>query len=237
MISWKDGIMSQPEISNVQQSQDDSLEIYLVLPVSQEYIYLNLNPKAQTFFTTKKDITHDSHELIELVNYYTLEIDKEKASLEEKLAVEEETIDGAVSKRELENLLSISRDCLYLKEALHNLRNIFEYVENKTDYLKDYESLNLNIIVSHLVYELDNIQAQVSTLTEVSDLLYTQGQNDHIKKLTIFALIFSIPTFITSFYGMNINLPFQNHPSLLLILIGVNGIITLLILLIIKHFG
>ena len=237
MILWKEEKIVSPEISHVLQEKPNFLEIFLVLPVSKKYIYLYLNPKKQTFFTTREDITHNDHKIIDLINYFIFEVDKTKKTLGNKLDKEEDMIEGAVSKSELENLLSISRDCHYLKESLHNLTSIINYVEAKSDYLQDYESLNLNIKISHLSYELDNIQAQVLTLTEVSDLLYTQGQNTHIKRLTIFALIFSVPTFITSFYGMNINLPFQSHPSLLLILVGANAVITLIILLIIKHFG
>ena len=40
--------------------------------------------------------------------------------------------------------------------------------------------------------------------------------NETIRLLTIVTIFISIPTFITSFYGMNIDLPFQTHPYLLL---------------------
>ena len=42
--------------------------------------------------------------------------------------------------------------------------------------------------------------------------------NETIRLLTIVTIFISIPTFITSFYGMNIVLPFQTHPHLLLYL-------------------
>lgn len=235
MIVWKEEVVNQPDISNVQQSAENFLEIYLLLPVSFNYIYLDLSPVKQTFFTNKASIPKKDHAIIDILNYYILEVSGDKNLLNSKLVEEEDSIEGAVTKAELENLLFISRDCHYLKESLSNLSSIIDFIEQKTNFLHDFESLNLDITISQLIYELDNIQAQVLTLTEVSDLIYSHRQNDHIKRLTIFALLFSIPTFITSFYGMNIALPLQNHPFLLLILMAINSLITLILLFIIKR--
>lgn len=236
MITWKDETLQKPIRSKVEQSKEGHLEIFLLLPVSLEYIYLNLNPNFQIFFTTKLSIKHRPHPFMEILNYYISEVEENKDILNDKLKTEEDLIEGAVTKEELENLLFISRNCQYLKTSLHKLTSIIDYIEKKTNFLQDYESLNLDITMSQLIYELDNIQAQVLTLTEVSDLIYSHRENSLIKRLTIFALVFSIPTFITSFYGMNVDLPFQRHPLLIFILFGVNGIITLFLLILIKYF-
>lgn len=237
MIKWKEKNIQKPVISNVQQSKEDNLEVFLLLPVSFNFIYMDLNPSHQSFFTDKLSIAKKDQPIIDLLNYYILEVEQDKDFLSHKLTEQENKIEGAVSKNELENLLFVSRDCHYLKESLNNLSRIIDYIETKTEFLQDYESLNFDITISQLVYELVNIQAQVLTLTEVSDLIYSHRQNSHIKRLTIFALVFSIPTFITSFYGMNVDLPFQKSPFLLLILIGVNAVVTAILLFIIKHFN
>ena len=62
------------------------------------------------------------------------------------------------------------------------------------------------------VAEIDRLFAEINSSNDI---------NDTINLLTIVTIFISIPTLITSFYGMNINLPMQNNPSLLLYLGGI----------------
>ena len=49
-----------------------------------------------------------------------------------------------------------------------------------------------------------------------------------MKFLTSITIILMIPTLVTSFYGMNIALPFQHHPYALVIVSLISIILTLL---------
>jgi magnesium transporter len=60
----------------------------------------------------------------------------------------------------------------------------------------------------------------------------TERLNQVLKRLTALTLIIAIPTLITSFFGMNVTLPFQNNPDTVVgitVLIGIIAFIMLVI--------
>ena len=227
-------IQDDDKISKIIANENGEDLILLKLPVSKTVLLINLDPHNMCFSSNNPKIAQTDHTLVSLLNYYIDEVVDEKNKLDEKISHHKEKIDGAVSKTELESLLAIDQACHYLDESLDNLSKIIAYLNRKSKYLKDYEYLNLTIKIDQLNFNIDTIQAQVNTLTEISDLIYSQKQNNYVKRLTILALLFSIPTFITSFYGMNVNLPFQSHPFLLGILLLINFILTIIALIVIK---
>ena len=221
-------------ISRIEMSKENDLIIVLKLPISKDTIIIDLNEKQIRYTCNNSAHYQDSQTLLGLLDIFITEIIQEKNKLDIELKEHKQKIDGAVSKSELESLLAIDQACHYLQESLDNLKKIIEFLDKKSIYLKDYEHLNLVIEIDQLSFNLDTIMTQVNTLTEISDLIYSQKQNNYVKRLTILALLFSIPTFITSFYGMNITLPFQSHPYLMWILLIINMILTMITLFIIK---
>lgn len=64
------------------------------------------------------------------------------------------------------------------------------------------------------VLDTEKIQREViMNLIDIKTISSTEKLNLTIKRLTSLALLVAIPTLITSFYGMNIPLPFQEDPN------------------------
>lgn len=127
-----------------------------------------------------------------------------------------------------------------------NIRELFECNQSLSDIRKGFQGLD-DIVLSidahkpALIYApeveetYDDIQIEarqvermlkgtqdtVSAILTTTSSLQDNRLNRTMKTLTAITLVLSIPTFITSFYGMNIDLPFQDHPqSLLIVSVG-----------------
>jgi magnesium transporter len=118
-------------------------------------------------------------------------------------------------------------------EVLNTLRKIHasgvndetreDFTDLYYDHLQTIESLKIQREI-------------VSSLFNFQSILSSNKLNQLIKKLTSFALIFIIPTVITSAYGMNVVLPFQNHPYAFYIVCGISLWLIIMCFLIFKIF-
>ena len=50
-----------------------------------------------------------------------------------------------------------------------------------------------------------------------------------MKFLTSITIVLAVPTMVSSFWGMNVGLPFQNHPMGFVIMILISVILTLIV--------
>lgn len=81
--------------------------------------------------------------------------------------------------------------------------NILDYYQKMWDMIEDYEEI-------------------IEGLSKTFDSLQTNRTNEIIKVLTFFSSIMLPLTLITSLYGMNIKLPYQEDPHSFLYLMGVS---------------
>jgi len=100
--------------------------------------------------------------------------------------------------------------------------------EKSLDFMKKDEEIIKDLIID--LNETLNLCIQtLKTISNMRNYYSTKLSNDLNKTvtlLTITTIFISIPTLISSIYGMNIKLPFQNAPSLLF---GLGGIVLLII--------
>ena len=61
----------------------------------------------------------------------------------------------------------------------------------------------------------------IRSLRDSYHIIFTNDVNRTIKFLTALTIILSIPIIIVSAYGMNVALPFQNHPYAFLIIMAI----------------
>lgn len=69
-----------------------------------------------------------------------------------------------------------------------------------------------------------------STISTFSNLI-SNKLNENVKFLTTFSIILMMPTLVASIYGMNLDLPFQNHQAAFLIVIGLALFLTVILVL------
>jgi len=92
--------------------------------------------------------------------------------------------------------------------------NILDYYQKLWDMIEDNKEL-------------------IEGLSKTYDSLQTNKINEIIKILTLISTVMLPMTFIASVYGMNIGLPFQNHPAAFLI---VSGIMLAVLILFLFYF-
>lgn len=129
---------------------------------------------------------------------------------------------------------------LYFEEFLNNLVSTTFYVSIL--YNKMLKKMRFNkqnkILIKDLLVEAEesanmcksSLQT-ISNLREYYSIILSNKINKTIKILTIFTILLSIPAMIGAIYGMNIKLPWQEHPLAFLYII--TSIIILLVLVLI----
>jgi magnesium transporter len=91
-----------------------------------------------------------------------------------------------------------------------------KFTEKDKEFIEDLiidldQTMNINLLT-------------LKTITNMRDYFSTSVSNrlnDIITVLTVFTIFLTIPTLISSIYGMNVNLPFQHSPYVLFILLGI----------------
>ncbi|MBN2745556.1 MAG: magnesium transporter CorA family protein [Bacteroidales bacterium] len=80
---------------------------------------------------------------------------------------------------------------------------------------------------------IEDYQELIQGLAQTFDSLQTNKTNEIIKILTVFSALWLPLTFFTGLYGMNVDLPFQNHK---LVFLGIGGFLIIIIILLLIYF-
>ncbi|MFX1397270.1 MAG: magnesium/cobalt transporter CorA [Promethearchaeota archaeon] len=139
----------------------------------------------------------------------------------------------------LNKILSLKRTChIVLKNALQ-IKEIFNKLSiAKTEIILEETFLFFNDIHDHVLYIIETIQSFHNMLFEMQNIYLSNmsnKMNEIMKVLTIISTIFIPITFITGFYGMNLNfLPGIDNTILPILLIVIMMIITILMIMFFK---
>ena len=135
--------------------------------------------------------------------------------------------DIALVRRDIIALRRIIRQQVPILENLERVeRHIIQ--EDLDEYFGD--------IVDHMHRARDIIDEDseiISSLSETADMLLSHRLNSVIRILTVFSVLVLPLTFISSVYGMNIDLPLAEHPDAFLI---INGLMILLAVVMLVYF-
>jgi magnesium transporter len=120
----------------------------------------------------------------------------------------------SIKNNELIQLLSIQKSLVYFTTSLTTNELLLEklqkspllrFKEDEKELLEDVLTENKQAI------EMSKIHSSILTGTmDAFASVISNNLNIVMKRLTIVSIVLMIPTLITSFYGMNVNLPFQN---------------------------
>lgn len=140
----------------------------------------------------------------------------------------------ATDREQIQALFTLKKNLIQLQVGITGLGEVVaNIIENKplyiwADFLID-EYKDIKIEDHQLDKTIAMTNEIISAILDVSSSLQANRLNQTMKSLTAITLVISVPTLITSFYGMNINLPFQNHPLSLLIVSLSSFVITVLV--------
>lgn len=131
------------------------------------------------------------------------QLDSERNSLDQKLSDD-------INNKDLVELSNIEKSLVYLSSSIQtDLMMLHSLDHSKLQFTKEArERLDDVLIESSQSAEMVQISQQVTkTLSSTSNNMMNNNLNDTMKFLTVWSLVLTIPTIMTGFYGMNVDLP------------------------------
>jgi len=128
----------------------------------------------------------------------------------------ESVIFQSIRSSSIEKVFHLSRDTTYLDAALrgnlkafYSLKKAPQFAE-RSELLDDLEDLAIDLQQQADLLRIyrDLIESSLDAFASV----ISNNQNDLLKVLASISLILMVPTLIASLYGMNLGLPFADHP-------------------------
>lgn len=198
------------------------LENHIITICSEETSILKMfeENKIKSFFTFKKN------RFLLLLLYktsirylvYLKQIDRRSSAMQKELK-------KSTRNQELFKFLELENSLIYFSTSLKANELVLEKllkIESMRKYEEDRDLLEDVIIENKQAIEMTNIYSNilVGTMDTFASII-SNNQNSVMKFLATATISISIPNIITSFYGMNVDLPLQgNSYAYLIILIG-----------------
>jgi len=189
------------------------LKDYIITICSRENTLINriLTKKSKNYSTVKRNrfILQTMLANASLFLDYLREINS-------KVEIAEDELQRSVHNRELMELLKFQKSLVYFSTALKTNELIFERLSRQKFFVvfPDDADLLEDVIIENLqAIEMTNIASNL--LVQMMDAfasIIQNNQNIIFKIMTALTIILSLPTIISSFFGMNVGLPLQNSP-------------------------
>ncbi|MEH7455128.1 magnesium transporter CorA family protein [Gottfriedia acidiceleris] len=197
-------------------------------PIFERFIY----QKVKGFFTFKK--TRFALQLLHTTSSYYLRYLKQ---INRKTNEIETELHQSTRNQELFTMLNLEKSLVYFTTSLKSNKivmqkilkgNILKMYEDDEDLLEDVIIENKQAIEMAEVYS-NILSGMMNTFASV----ISNNLNIVMKFLTSITIILSIPTMVSSFYGMNVeHIPLANIPHAFPIVIGISAILSTTIALI-----
>ncbi len=147
----------------------------------------------------------------------------------------EHKINTAMENKYLLNLFSLEKSLVYYLNAINSNSVLIEKIKyNSSKFTQSEEELEMleDIIIENTqCYRQADIYANILTnMTDARASIVSNNLNVLMKTLNLITLAITVPTLVASIYGMNIDMPFQNHPYAFHIVMGMMTISVLALL-------
>lgn len=147
--------------------------------------------------------------------------------------IAEYILKNSMKNKELLKLLSLEKSLVYFTTSLKSnelvmertLRGkIIKLYDDDEDILEDAITENKQAIEMAKIYS-DILNGTMEAYASI----ISNNLNGVMKFLTSITIVLAIPTMISSFWGMNVNLPFQDSKLGFVIMIAISAILTLVV--------
>lgn len=182
--------------------------------------------KIKNFQTYKK--TRFIFQILYLNSSYYLNYLKQ---INKETEIAEYILKNSMKNKELLKLLSLEKSLVYFTTSLKSNEIVMEKaLRGKIIklYEEDEEILEDAITENRQAIEMAQIYSNIlnGTMDAYASII-SNNLNGVMKFLTSITIILAVPTMISSFWGMNVNLPFQSSPIGFLIMLLIAIIMTL----------
>jgi len=185
----------------------------------QENYVINsfIERRIKSFYTFKKTrfLLQILYKNSKLYLQYLRQIDKASDKIESKLH-------KSLKNKELIQLLELEKSLVYFSTSLKSNEIVLEKILRSTPikmYPEDTELLEDVIIENKQAIEMANIYSNILTGTmDAYASVISNNLNIVMKFLTSATIVLSVPTMVASFFGMNVDVPFENNPHAFVII-------------------
>ncbi len=182
--------------------------------------------KIKNFQTYKK--TRFIFQILYLNSSYYLNYLKQ---INKETEIAEYILKNSMKNKELLKLLSLEKGLVYFTTSLKSNEIVMEKTMRGKIvklYDEDEEILEDAIIENRQAIEMAQIYSNIlnGTMDAYASII-SNYLNGVMKFLTSISIILAVPTMISSFWGMNVGLPFQNSPAGFVIMVVVAIVTTL----------
>gem|GEM_PF-118635 len=142
----------------------------------------------------------------------------------DSLVIEEQIFNHIYDSQVISNLLIKRRNLSFIK---HNFVSQKEVIEELSNTLPSFYEEELEVYFDDLIskqqkltHVIEDQQANINSLAETYNSLMSIRMNDTILLLTVVTIILGTMTLVAGIYGMNVRLPFDQHPYAFVGIIG-----------------
>ena len=186
--------------------QDKNLFSFHTIETS--YVFDEFNdPKVLRRLSHAQDVTELLVTFLMYASQYfqraITQLDAERNDLDVKLSDD-------IDNKDLVELSNIEKSLVYLSSSIQTDQMMLRSLQHSrlTFSKAAKEMLDDVLIESSQSSEMVQISRQVTkTLSSTSNNMMNNNLNDTMKFLTVWSIVLTIPTILTGFYGMNVNLP------------------------------
>ncbi len=190
--------------------------------------------KVKNFQTYKK--TRFIFQILYLNSSYYLSYLKQ---INKETEIAEYILKNSMKNKELLKLLSLEKGLVYFTTSLKSNELIMEKTMRGKIiklYEEDEEILEDAITENRQAIEMSQIYSNIlnGTMDAYASII-SNNLNGVMKFLTSITIVLAVPTMISSFWGMNVGLPFQHSPYGFVVMILISVILTLLVTWLLKR--
>ena len=214
--------------------------------ISQKGYLITLSLKEQAFLNAFKDnqiedlkVNNKTNFIFQVFLMVALVYQKELSSINEYIDSKEQLLLKSTNNKELVNLLNIEKTLVYFITSLKANEITLEKIAKGSIFpikKADEELLEDALIETKQAIEMATIYREIlSSMTDTYATIISNNLNDIMKFLAGITIVFSIPTMVASFIGMNVPLGrIGSSPASFILIIIISVLLSLLIAYILK---
>lgn len=147
--------------------------------------------------------------------------------------IAENVLKNSMRNKELLKLLNLEKSLVYITTSLRSNEAVMERtlkIKNIKLYEEDEDILEDAIIENKQAIEMSKIYSDIlnGTMDAYASII-SNNLNGVMKFLTSMTIVIAVPTMVSSFWGMNVELPFQHNPFGFIVMVLVAAILTILV--------
>jgi len=138
----------------------------------------------------------------------------------------EDQLQKSTRNRELLQLLKYQKSLVYFTTALHSNEVMMERLQRMrmfNQYDEDEDLLEDVITENQQAIQVTNINAEIlSGMMDAFASIISNNLNVVMKALAAITIVINVPAIVAAFYGMNVQLPGEDHPLAFLTVFGIS---------------